>query len=133
MTAEAAIAALTASLTAAGHRPADAAEIAAGFRGDRLVDPDGHVDATAVAAAAATVSGVTVVPRRSYGAGTTGPLLQGSAETQGAEQARRRGYLTQPTTPEVIPQVSPQVRSRFGRGAAGRAEAARRFGTQARR
>ena len=48
-----------------------------------------------------------------------------SNESQGGEQARRRGFLTEPDVP--------QRRTRLGHAAAGRAEAARRFGTQARR
>jgi len=137
MSADAAAAALTDALVAAGHRPAEAAELAGMARSERLLDTDGHgdtnghVDTTAVTeltALIARTTGVTVRPRRAFGAGSTGPLISGGAESQAAEQARRRGFV-----PPTVKDDKPQPFTPGSRGAAGRAEEARRFGTQARR
>ena len=131
MSADAAAAALTDALVAAGHRPAEAAELAGMARSERLLGTDGHVDTTAVTeltALIARTTGVTVRPRRAFGAGSTGPLISGGAESQAAEQARRRGFV-----PPTVKDDKPQPFTPGSRGAAGRAEAARRFGTQARR
>jgi hypothetical protein len=126
-----AITALTDSLIAGGHTPSAAAELASMARADKLVDADGQVDRTAVTELTALIgrtTGVTVRPRRAYGAGAQGPLIHGAAESQAREQARLRGFV-----PPNAADDKPQPSTRGTRGAAGRAEAERRFGQQARR